>query len=203
MVKGEYKTINGAVEDIVFKEKGSRFIGYAFQIKSVEASRFILERIRNAHKQARHVCYAYKIYNGDQQIERYSDDGEPNYSAGLPIFQQIKSFDLNNVIVIVVRYFGGVKLGVGGLIRAYKTCAEETLSLGEKVSCKLKLQYKLVLPYEEAHFLYRAIAQLKVTIVNQNKAAKLEVIIEVEKAKSSFFLEKIKSIKGLNFSVKC
>ena len=109
-----------------YKEKGSKFIAYAFEVHSLEEFKSGLEKIKKEHFKARHHCYAYAIGPG-HELYRYNDDGEPSGTAGIPIYNQIKSFDLTNVAVIVVRYFGGTKLGVSGLITAYKTAAKQAL----------------------------------------------------------------------------
>jgi putative IMPACT (imprinted ancient) family translation regulator len=125
-IKDTYKTLDESVENILFKEKNSKFFGYAFPVTSEIEVKTYLENLKTEHFSARHWCYAYQI--GTEVIKfRANDDGEPSNSAGMPIYGQIQSFDITNVLVVVVRYFGGVKLGVGGLISAYKTTAQLTL----------------------------------------------------------------------------
>lgn len=120
-----FRTISEATEGL-FKDKGSKFLAYAFPISSVEDVKPYLERLKSEHPSARHVCYAYML-GTDGNDYRANDDGEPNGTAGLPILNQIKSKDVTNVLVAVVRYFGGTKLGVSGLIHAYKESAKEAL----------------------------------------------------------------------------
>lgn len=103
-------------------EKKSRFIGYIFDVSNQQEVTQILEQLKKEHKKATHVCYAYKILCG-QEIVKFSDDGEPSGSAGRPILNVIEKTKLENVLVVVVRYFGGIKLGVGGLFRAYTKSA--------------------------------------------------------------------------------
>ena len=122
-----YKTIAAPVEEVIFKEKSSKFLGYAFPVTSEEEIKAHLEAVKKAHFSARHWCYAWQLGYGRHQRYRANDDGEPNNTAGIPIYGQIQSFELTNVLVIVVRYFGGIKLGVGGLVQAYKTTAQLTL----------------------------------------------------------------------------
>jgi uncharacterized YigZ family protein len=124
--KDTYRTLATPSEEVLFKEKNSKFFGLAFPVTNEEEVKNILTEIKKAHFSARHWCYAYQI--GTEKIQyRANDDGEPNNSAGMPIYGQIQSFDVTNVLVIVVRYFGGVKLGVGGLISAYNTAAQMAL----------------------------------------------------------------------------
>ncbi len=131
----------------LYKEKGSKFIAYAYPVKSEEDVKQALEEITSAHHQARHVCYAYRL-GADLEIYRINDDGEPSGSAGQPIFGQIRSFELTNVLVAVVRYFGGTKLGVGGLITAYKTAANEAISATKIIKEYIPVHYHLKFEYD-------------------------------------------------------
>ncbi|WP_314276927.1 YigZ family protein [Capnocytophaga sputigena] len=126
-----YKTIASSVQEVIFKEKSSKFFGYAFPVTSEEEIKAHLEEVKKAHFSARHWCYAWQLGYGTNQRYRANDDGEPNNTAGVPIYGQIQSFELTNILVIVVRYFGGIKLGVGGLVQAYKTTAQLTLQEAE------------------------------------------------------------------------
>lgn len=121
-----YSTIAQPGESI-YKEKGSKFIGYCFHSKTEDEVKAILDDIHKQHHQARHVCYAY-ILDTEGKVFRANDDGEPSNSAGMPILGQIRSAELSQTFIAVVRYFGGVKLGVGGLIQAYKAAAQEAVS---------------------------------------------------------------------------
>ena len=126
-----YKTIASSVQEVIFKEKSSKFLGYAFPVTSEEEIKAHLEEVKKAHFSARHWCYAWQLGYGTNQRYRANDDGEPNNTAGIPIYGQIQSFELTNILVIVVRYFGGIKLGVGGLVQAYRTTAQLTLQEAE------------------------------------------------------------------------
>ncbi len=145
--KSTYNTLKGRSESL-YKEKGSKFIGIAVPcINEVEAKEW-LEKWRKEHHQARHFCYAYR-FGRDHSIYRANDDGEPNNSAGTPILGQIKAFDLTNVLVCVVRYYGGTKLGVGGLVNAYKTAAKNALESGVVVRREVFQWYELKFTYDE------------------------------------------------------
>ena len=137
--KDTYNTIKRSTEGILFKEKNSKFFGFAYPVLNEDEVKFYLENLKKEHHSARHWCYAYQI--GTETIAyRANDDGEPSNSAGMPIYGQIQSFDVTNILVVVVRYFGGVKLGVGGLISAYKTTAQltlETCTIVEKTINKI------------------------------------------------------------------
>lgn len=122
----KFNTIH-SIESVIIKEKQSKFIGYAYPIYSELEAKEKIEAVKAQHPKATHHCYAYKL-GFDNNNYRANDDGEPNGTAGKPILNQINSLGLTNCLVIVVRYFGGTKLGVSGLIDAYKLCAKETLA---------------------------------------------------------------------------
>jgi uncharacterized YigZ family protein len=129
--KSTYLTVLSRSEGI-YKEKGSKFVGIAVPCESAEQSSEIIAEIRKEHHQARHLCYAYRLgITGDEY--RANDDGEPSNSAGAPILGQLQSFGVTNVFIGVVRYYGGTKLGVGGLINAYRTAAKDALQNGKVV----------------------------------------------------------------------
>jgi uncharacterized YigZ family protein len=160
-----YRTIK-QLSTGIYKEKGSKFIGYAVACYSEEEAKQFLEQWRKEHHQARHVCYAYRLGRKKDKF-RANDDGEPANSAGAPILGQIQSFDLTNVLIGVVRYFGGTKLGVGGLIQAYRTAALEAINAGEIVTCELRHHFKLIVTFEEYPMLMKQAKQLGVEIKKQ------------------------------------
>ncbi|MFT5751921.1 MAG: putative YigZ family protein, partial [Dokdonia sp.] len=125
-MKDTYRTITIPSPEVLFKDRNSKFFGYAFPISSEEEVKPLIDQLRKSHHQARHWCYAWVLGNTYERF-RANDDGEPSNSAGAPIHGQLQSFDLTNVLVVVVRYFGGTKLGVGGLINAYRTGAQLAL----------------------------------------------------------------------------
>ncbi len=181
MSKDIYKTITTSSEEVLFKDKGSKFFGYAFSVNSEEEVKVILTRIKKEHHSARHWCYAWKT--GVEQVQyRVNDDGEPSNSAGQPIYGQILSADLTNILIVVVRYFGGVKLGVGGLVRAYKETAQlaiETAVIEERV---LESSLKLVFSYQNMNKVMRLIKQLKLTIQSQQMELNCEFVVSVKKS---------------------
>lgn len=120
----------------LFKDRGSKFFAYASPINKAEEIKEILERIREIHPKARHFCYAFRLKINDEDYFITNDDGEPSNSAGAPILGAIKSYELYNVCIIVVRYFGGTKLGVSGLINAYKTAAKDAIENNKIISLK-------------------------------------------------------------------
>ena len=173
--KDTYKTIAAASEEVLYKEKNSKFFGYAFPVTTEEEIKEILERLRKEHFSARHWCYAYQI--GTEKIQyRANDDGEPNNSAGMPIYGQIQSFEVTNVLIVVVRYFGGVKLGVGGLISAYKIAAQMALENSEIVERTIDKHFIISFGYAHMNKVMRIIKEKNLQIVSQ----KMEMDCEIE-----------------------
>lgn len=142
-----YRTIAEAAA-AQYTEKRSRFIAHAVPVSTVEEAMERIDGFRKEYYDARHVCWAYRIGHEDEAEERSNDDGEPSGTAGKPILGQLLSYDLRDVLVVVVRYFGGVKLGTGGLIVAYRTAAAEALGAAEVLEHTLYTSYTLRFPYE-------------------------------------------------------
>ncbi|NNE56130.1 MAG: YigZ family protein [Flavobacteriales bacterium] len=145
--KDTYRTLKGRSESL-YKVKGSKHFGYAFPAYSKEEVSEHLETIKKEHHSARHHCYAYRL-GLDKDVYRANDDGEPSNSAGKPILGQIQSFDLTNVFIVVVRYFGGVKLGVGGLIDAYRNAAKMAIESGDIVERTVMNTYRINFEYPQ------------------------------------------------------
>lgn len=179
-IKDTYNTIENAVENILFKEKNSKFIGYAYPITSENEVKIHIENLKKDHFSARHWCYAYQI--GTETFKfRANDDGEPSNSAGMPIYGQIQSFDITNVLIVVVRYFGGVKLGVGGLISAYKTTAQLTLQEANIVERTIDKHFKITFDYKNMNKVMRIIKEKNIDIVNQKMELNCEIKIATRK----------------------
>lgn len=161
-----YKTVDVPVTQVLYKEKGSKFIGYLYPVTSEGEVKQYLELIKKQYHDARHWCYAYRLdYDGLRY--RVNDDGEPSNTAGQPIYGQLLANNVTNVLLIVVRYFGGVKLGVGGLIKAYRTCAEETLAeayIEEKI---IKKTFTINSSYEHVDKIMRLIKTFNLELKNQ------------------------------------
>ena len=182
-----YKTITKPSQEVLFKDKNSKFYGYAFPVHSEEDIKSHLELLKKQHHAARHWCYAYQL--GTENISyRANDDGEPNNSAGMPIYGQIQSFDLTNVLIVVVRYFGGVKLGVGGLINAYKTTSQLALESSKIVTKTINKDYLIKFDYKNMNKVMRVIKEKQLKIVNQKLELDCQIHISVRKkdAKSIF-----------------
>lgn len=181
-----FKTISNPSEEILFKEKNSKFYGYAFPLFSDDEVKPIIDLLRKKHPNAGHFCYAFQI--GTDKIQfRTNDDGEPNNSAGSPIYGQILSFGLTNILVIVVRIFGGTKLGVGGLISAYKTGAQMAIEGSNVVEKTINVHYRVSFDYKHMNKVMRVIKEQNLEIISQ----KLENFCEIEIATRKKNAEKI------------
>ena len=175
-----YKTIDFPSEEVLLKEKNSKFFGYAIPVTSEEDVKENLERLRKEHFSARHWCYAYQI--GTEKIQyRANDDGEPNNSAGMPIYGQIQSFEVTNILVVVVRYFGGVKLGVGGLISAYKIAAQMALENSEIVERTIDKHFIISFGYTNMNKVMRIIKEKNLQIISQKMEMDCEIEISIRK----------------------
>jgi uncharacterized YigZ family protein len=175
-----YKTIETPCEETLFKEKGSKFFGYTFPVSSEKDVKEKLEELKKKHHTARHFCYAYQL--GIENIRfRANDDGEPNNSAGMPIYGQIQSFEVTNILIVSVRYFGGTKLGVGGLISAYKRSAQMALEVSDILAKTINIQYQLNFNYDLMNAVMRIVKEKNIEIIGQKLEMDCQYIISVRK----------------------
>lgn len=179
-MKDIYQTLAAPAPEILYKEKNSKFYGYAFPVTSEEEIKIHLEQLRKQHHGAVHFCYAFQL-GTDTIYYRANDDGEPSNSAGMPIYGQIQSFGLTNVLVIVVRFFGGVKLGVGGLISAYRTAAQLVLQEAEIVEKTIDIYYKVSFDYKNMNKVMRIIKENNLEIVAQRMNESCEIDLATRK----------------------
>lgn len=177
-----FKTILKPSKAVLFKDKNSKFYSYAFPVKNEDDVKLNLETLRTKHTKAGHFCYAYQIGKDKNTINyRTNDDGEPNNSAGMPIYGQIQSFDVTNILIVVVRYFGGVKLGVGGLINAYKTGAQLALEASKIKELTINISFLIKFEYELMNKVMRVIKEKNLNLTNQKLELDCEIIISVRK----------------------
>lgn len=188
MENDTYKTLASPSEETLYKEKNSKFFGLAFPITSEEDVKPILEELKKRHHSARHWCYAFQL-GTDTVYYRANDDGEPNNSAGMPIYGQIQSFGVTNALVVVVRYFGGVKLGVGGLISAYKISAQMALEASDIVERTIDVHYTLKFGYQNMNKVMRVIKEKNLDIISQKMEMDCEIIISTRKKNAPIVLE--------------
>ena len=180
MPKDTYKTINKSTKAVLFKDRNSKFYGYIFPIQTEQDVKPYLDNLKKEHHAARHWCYAYQL--GTEKIGyRANDDGEPNNSAGMPIYGQIQSFEVTNVLIVVVRYFGGVKLGVGGLINAYKTAAQMALDASIIIVKTININFLVSFDYKNMNAVMRIIKEKQLNITNQKLEMDCQITISVRK----------------------
>ena len=175
-----YKTLSTPTEPVLYKDKGSKFIGYAFPVESKDNFKAHIDKLKQEHSSAGHFCFAYQL-GIDTPYHRTSDDGEPSNSAGLPIYGQLQAFGVTNVLVVVVRYFGGTKLGVGGLISAYKTTAKLSLEASHVQTRDVLIPLKLTFAYKELSQVMRIIKKYQLVLKTQSLELDCEIVILAKK----------------------
>jgi uncharacterized YigZ family protein len=176
-----YKTILKPSEEVLYKDKGSKFYGYAFPILTTDEVKKHIDKLKKKHSNAGHFCFAFQ-HGIQTPYYRASDDGEPSNSAGLPIYGQLQAFDVTNVLVVVVRYFGGTKLGVGGLISAYKTTAKLSLETSVVKQMDILIPFKLTFEYKELSQVMRIIKKFQLILKSQRLEMECEVVILAKKS---------------------
>ena len=189
----KYKTIQSASESL-FKDKHSKFYGYAFPVSSIEEVKQQLLSIKKEHHQARHFCFAYRI-GLDGNNFRTNDDGEPSGTAGKPILGQIDSLDLTNVCIVVVRYFGGTKLGVPGLINAYRSSAKMALEAASIIDKELTVKYAIKCEYSNVSILMDLLKNNQVEIAEKKFDATPTLIIILPVSTRETIINKIKDLR--------
>jgi len=180
-----YRTILEPSSEVLFKVKNSKFFGYAFPLQDKDEVKVYLESLKKKHYSARHYCYAYKLGTANM-IFRANDDGEPNNSAGIPIYRQIQSFKVTNILIVVVRYFGGIKLGIGGLINAYGNTAQKALQESNIIQRTINMEYLIKFDYKNMDKVMRIIKERNLTIVSQKLELDCELQISVRKKESEY-----------------
>jgi len=182
-----------------FKDRGSRFIAYTFPVQSAEDFKKNLEAIKKEHPKATHHCFAYRI-GLDNNTFRVSDDGEPSGTAGKPILGQIDSKNLTNILVIVVRYFGGTLLGVPGLINAYKSAASMALQVTPVIQKSIDINYTLHFDYTQMNEVMMVVKQLNCTVVEKDMNLFCHLIIGIPKGRLDEALYKFKEIRNVEIT---
>ncbi|AJI47241.1 YigZ family protein [Francisella philomiragia] len=187
-----YKTIFENLEFEISPIKKSRFISFVYKVASHEE---VLEAIDNAkiiYPGANHYCWAYSLVDNNQL--RFSDDGEPNGSAGKPILSHIQGLGISNVLVVVVRYFGGTKLGVGGLVRAYGQAAKEGLALAKIIDVEPQSEILIEYDYSETVNVDNLLNRYNIQIIKENYSNLISKVIKICTSEKSIFLEEITNI---------
>jgi len=191
----EYQTITGKSESF-FKEKGSKFYSFSFPVKDEQEVKKNIQALKIKFKDAGHHCYAFKL-GVDGKNYRFSDDGEPNNTAGKPIYGQLNSFKVTNVLVVVVRYFGGTKLGVGGLIQAYKEGAKIALEKAELIIKEVTKQLQIHFKYEEMNSVMSLVKVFDLEILEQRFELDCEIVLVYPLKKEAALFQKITDYPNL------
>lgn len=189
-----YQTIATTSEGI-FRDKGSKFIGYAYPIKSEQEVKNILTKLKAEHTKARHFCWAIRL-TPDRNVFKLNDDGEPSGTAGRPILNTLLSADITNILVVVVRYFGGTLLGVPGLINAYKTATVEALQANTIVAKTVNDVYEINFDYLEMNPIMRIMKEEQLEMIKQEFDTQCTIQFEIRKANLNAVLGKLEKIEG-------
>ena len=192
-----YKTIVSPSEG-VFRDRGSKFLGYAYPVVSENEAKDLIGLLRSEHAKARHFCWALRL-TPDRSVFRLNDDGEPSGTAGRPILNCLLSADITNVVVVVVRYFGGTLLGVPGLINAYKTAAQESIKAANIIEKTVNDIYRIKFGYLQMNEVMKVIKDYDLQIGNQNFDNDCSVEITVRKSQLNQVLHKLDNVDNLAY----
>lgn len=189
-----YFTIEEPAEGI-FRDKGSKFIAYAYPFKDENKLKEIIAELKSLHPKARHHCWAYRL-SPDRTVFRVNDDGEPSGTAGRPILNALLSKDVTNILVVVVRYFGGTLLGVPGLINAYKTATQEALANATVVEKTVNDIYQIDFEYLVMNDVMRIIKDENITVLSQEFDNACTMTVEMRKMQVNTFTQKMDKVEG-------
>ena len=183
----------------MYKSKGSKFISYSFPVYSTEEIKVKIIEVKRIEKNANHYCYAY-ILNPDCSAKKFNDDGEPSSTAGIPILRQIENYELTNIIIIVVRYFGGVKLGISGLIKSYRLAARDAINNSFIVEKIIKEQYLIEFQYSDINNIMRLVKKFNLDIINTDFEIDCSLIFAVERSQADQIISLMKENYNINIT---
>jgi uncharacterized YigZ family protein len=194
----EYQTIAQPVEDILLKEKGSKFLGFAYPVNQEIEVKNYLEQLWKIHPKATHICYAYRL---GLQGENYraNDDGEPSGSAGLPIYNQLLAHEITHVLVAVVRYYGGTKFGVSGLVKAYKECAKLSLEPAEIIVKELECSLKINFAYHQQNLIFTLLNKMDAQIIHFETLEDFQITASLKIIKKESISELLSEMPSVSF----
>jgi uncharacterized YigZ family protein len=198
MAKDAYKTIKHPVEGL-YKEKGSKFQAYAYPVQTEEEIKDRVEALKKKYHDARHHCYAFQL-GTDGMNFRMNDDGEPSGTAGKPILGQIHSHEVTNILILVVRYFGGVKLGTGGLIQAYKAASADALDHADMVEYTIDKSFSIRFPYELMNPVMRVVDEEGISIKEQLFEADCRLTLSVRESKFPEMIDRFQKTYGIELT---
>jgi uncharacterized YigZ family protein len=187
-VNDAYKTIKKPSVETLFKDRNSKFFGYTFPVLNEDNVKDAIEGLKKKHHSARHFCYAWQF--GTETIRfRANDDGEPSNSAGMPIYGQIQAFGVTNILIVSVRYFGGTKLGVGGLINAYRSSAQLALEASDILKKTINIDFQLSFGYDLMNKVMRIVKERSLNIISQQLEMDCTYVISVRKKEAATVFE--------------
>lgn len=190
-----YKEIQSTTRGI-YREKGSKFVAYAFPVYRESDIKLKLTEIKKSESSAHHYCYAY-VLNPDKSNCRANDDGEPQSTAGKQIMKQIHRFEITNILIIVLRYFGGIKLGIPGLIRSYSTATRLALENAEIIIQNIEEKYEIYFPHTEINHVMQLMKEYNLKIIKREFELNCKLIFLVPKNKSNTVLVRLKTNQNL------
>lgn len=197
-MKYEYKTIASPIEEVLLKEKGSKFLGYAYPVNSEAEIKEKLDALWEIHPKATHICYAFRLgLNGE--IYRANDDGEPSGSAGLPIYNQLLANEITHVLVAVVRYYGGTKLGVSGLVKTYKESAKLTLESAEFILRELECEVEISFNYNQQNTIFTLLNKMEAQILQFDTQEKCTILATLKLNKKENISEILSEMPHIEF----
>lgn len=197
---GTYRTISKPSEPILYKVRKSKFYGYCFPVTNEDEVKEYIEGLKKEYPTANHVCYAWQM--GIESLSyRANDDGEPNNSAGMPIYGQLQSFDVTNTLVAVVRVFGGTKLGVGGLISAYKEAAKLALENATIIKKVLQQHLSVSFEYSEMDIVMRLVKKHQLEVISQELHLKCKIILSIPKSEFKKMFKLLKAHHKLDITL--
>ncbi|UOE38687.1 IMPACT family protein [Chryseobacterium oryzae] len=193
----EYQTIERPVENILLKEKGSKFIGFAFPVQDETELKETLEKVRTEHPKATHHCYAFR-FGLKGELYRANDDGEPSGSAGLPIYNQLLANELTNILLVVVRYYGGTKLGVSGLVKAYKESAKVTLEEAEIITKELETKIEITFNFNQQNVIFTLLSKFDAKVLNFDAEQNAVILARIKTKYTDDIVDSIHNIQHTN-----
>ncbi len=198
MLDFKFKNIHNSIENVLVKEKGSKFIGFAFPVSTESELKKSLEKIRSEHPKATHHCYAFRI---GLQGENYraNDDGEPSGSAGLPIYNQLLAHEITNVILIIVRYYGGTKLGVSGLVKTYKETAKLTLDEAEIITKELETNIEVSFGFSQQNTIFTLLNKFEAKILNFEASEICTITANIKTSQKENISETLSEMQNVSF----
>lgn len=193
-----FTTIKSEVKDILLKEKGSKFIGFAFPINNEKELKTALDNLREKHPKATHHCYAFRIgLNGENY--RANDDGEPSGSAGLPIYNQLLANNLTNILVVIIRYYGGTKLGVSGLVKAYKESTKHTLEHTEIITKELETELEIEFKFSQQNVIFSLLNKYDAKVVNFDAQENCKITAQLKLSEKEKISEQLSEMYDVKF----